>query len=456
VKYNFYRRDIPGVGNDEPPRLPSEYRLVTWVPRLGCIAPSCLRGTLDKQKLLRGRHLWFFWLHYHLLHLVAEVEYKIALVYRNEQLMHFSIIRSKDYRFPFMQRHDLQIGPVWTDSAARGKGIATAVAVQLTKEAKPSWSRVWWICEISNVTSNQVAKRLRLELFGQGVRLNRLGVRSLGCFAMATPSEGSAIVPEFTNITETPGLGATSDQLSILFTRYHLAIELVKDKDVLEVACGAGLGLGYLAQRAARVVGGDIDEENLRTARETHKHHRGIIIDKIDAQSLPYPACSFDVIILFEALYYLASADSFVREASRVLRSEGTLLISSVNRQWTGFNPSPYSVKYYDHSELASLLSSGGFDSVTYAGFPEVKPGVVAASVKRIRRVAVKLRLVPKTMKQKQWLKRLFYGKLAPIPREVTETTGRLEPLVPISDQDDTTSYRMIYAISRKREERDL
>ena len=35
------------------------------------------------------------------------------------------------------------------------------------------------------------------------------------------------------------------------------AARLASGKDVLEVACGPGIGLGYLQRRAARVVGGD-------------------------------------------------------------------------------------------------------------------------------------------------------------------------------------------------------
>lgn len=64
---------------------------------------------------------------------------------------------------------------------------------------------------------------------------------------------------DFSSVTEVPGLRATDEQRSMLYTRYHLARTRSVGKDVLEVACGAGLGLGYLAETARSVTGVGID-----------------------------------------------------------------------------------------------------------------------------------------------------------------------------------------------------
>ena len=61
----------------------------------------------------------------------------------------------------------------------------------------------------------------------------------------------------------------TSEQLQIIYARYRFASELCDDKEVLEVACGSGQGPGCLAKKAKRVVGGDIDENNLSFALKT-------------------------------------------------------------------------------------------------------------------------------------------------------------------------------------------
>jgi len=125
------------------------------------------------------------------------------------------------------------------------------------------------------------------------------------------------------------------------------------DKDVLEVACGAGVGIGSIAAVARHVVGGDIDVVNCEIARETYKDRPEVEILELDAEKMPFPSASFDLLLLFEALYYLNSPQKFFQEARRLLRPGGKLLISSVNCRWSGFNPSPFSTKYFDAAELA-------------------------------------------------------------------------------------------------------
>jgi len=38
---------------------------------------------------------------------------------------------------------------------------------------------------------------------------------------------------------------------------------LAENKEVLEIGCGGGLGVEYLARFAKKVVGGDIDSKNV-------------------------------------------------------------------------------------------------------------------------------------------------------------------------------------------------
>jgi SAM-dependent methyltransferase len=262
--------------------------------------------------------------------------------------------------------------------------------------------------------------------------------------------------PDFTIITETPGVGATQDQLAILYTRYHFAASWVKGRDVIDVACGTGVGLGFLAREAAQVTGGDLDAVNCRLAAETYREHPRVRVQQFDAQNIPFPDKSFDVAILFEAIYYLPDASQFLREAWRVLRPGGILLISSVNCAWHGFNPSIYSRKYYDSHELRNLLTGDGFTCDLRAGFPDYPSGLASALVQRVRRAARRLHLIPRTMKGKTLLKRLFYGRLMPIPREITEGMARLEPLIEVALVQDITAYKMMYVVAHKQTKSNL
>ena len=47
---------------------------------------------------------------------------------------------------------------------------------------------------------------------------------------------------------------------------------------------------------------------------------------------MPYKDNSIDVIILFEAIYYLPSVEKFVSECWRILRDRGKVLIATANK----------------------------------------------------------------------------------------------------------------------------
>lgn len=272
-----------------------------------------------------------------------------------------------------------------------------------------------------------------------------VSARPVGGNAERTPA--IEMIPDFSTVTETPDVRITAEQLRVMYTRYDLASKYALGKDVLEVACGAGMGLGLLSRLARRTVGGDIDERNCAVARQTYRDRNEIEIKQFDAQNLPFPDASFDIAILYEALYYIPSAEAFFREARRVLRPGGTLLISTVNCRWDEFNASPFSVKYYDAAELADGLARHGFRVEIYGGFPVSAAGPLHKAVGFVRKIAVRLHLVPKTMKGKEWLKRLFYGQLKRIPAELVPGLETPAPLDKIARPYSADQYRFVYAI---------
>jgi len=251
----------------------------------------------------------------------------------------------------------------------------------------------------------------------------------------------------FLNVTEIPGQKATKDQFSIMRTRYELAVEHANsDSDVLEIACGSGIGLGYIANKAKRVVGGDIDEKLLSYGKDTYKEDNSVDVIYLDAHELPFKDASFDLILIYEAIYYFKDLNKVFDEVRRVLRPNGKLIISTVNKEWHGFNPSPFSIRYYTVTELKKIYESKSMSSEVRLGFKdEIKDKNALVSI--IRRIAVKLHLIPKTMEGKEKLKRLFYGKLETIPKILQPNTGLLEPLVSYTTELDTLNYKQIYLI---------
>lgn len=252
----------------------------------------------------------------------------------------------------------------------------------------------------------------------------------------------------YSTVTEMPGIGASREQLMMLYTRYKFASQFCHGRRVLEVACGAGQGLGYLARVATRVVGGDIDEENLKCASNHYQGQSNIEIKKLDAHHLTFEGKSFDTILLFEAIYYLEQPDVFLRECRRVLSDDGTIVICTVNREWQDFNPSPFSKKYFSASELSQMLRSQHFTTQIMGAFPVEAKTAKDKIISFIKRIAVTLHLIPRTMKGKQFLKRLFFGKLTPLPAEVKEGMAEFVAPVPLPPTEFQPHFKVLFAIA--------
>lgn len=236
----------------------------------------------------------------------------------------------------------------------------------------------------------------------------------------------------------------------MLYTRYSFSSRFCEGKEVLEVGCGSGMGLGFLAQHARRVVGGDYTESMLLSAQ---KHLREQVpLVRLDAHSLPFKDDSFDVIVLFEALYYLARPQEFVKECRRILRGNGTLLMCSANREWTGFSPSALSEKYFSASELRELLAENDFDSEIFGGFQASADGLSQKITQAVRGLAVRLNLIPRTMRGKEFLKQIFFGHLIRLGTAVGENMAEIEALIPIrSDSRTSPQYKVLYVLGRAR-----
>ena len=258
--------------------------------------------------------------------------------------------------------------------------------------------------------------------------------------------------PDFSSVTELPQQGATRMQMSMQRTRYGWAAEYTAGKDVLEVACGAGLGLGWLAERARRGAAADVNEENCPVAREAHRGRVNIRVEWVDAMELPFESRSFDVALLFEAQYHLENVPRFLAEAQRVLRPGGALLISTVNREWGGFHPGFLRTRHWTAVELLNALGDAGFETRLCAGFPEGDCGDRELR-RQLKSVASRLGYIPRSMRVKAILKRIFCGRQDRIPlglgaggRSPRQTA---EPMIPVDDRTDLTRYRTLYFEAR-------
>lgn len=255
---------------------------------------------------------------------------------------------------------------------------------------------------------------------------------------------------DYSLITEAPGLQATEEQLARLYHRYRFAKEFAKNKNVLEVACGSGMGLGYLAKVAFKVVGGDVDEKNVALAKKIYQNRKNTEIELMDAHAIEYQNDSVDLVLLYEAIYYLKEPKKFVSEASRLLKKNGVLIICTVNKDWEDFHPSDYTHQYFSAPELYDLLKDKFPDVKLYGAFRIEKRGLKNEIVSLIKRAAVKFDLIPGSLRARAYLKRIFMGKLFPLPEEVSEDMAPYEEPVPIPSESINKDFKIIYALARK------
>jgi len=141
--------------------------------------------------------------------------------------------------------------------------------------------------------------------------------------------------------------------------RYAYAKALVKNKRVLDLACGEGYGSNLLASDAASVVGIDIDASVIShaSAKYARKNLR-FVTGSITAVPIQENHC-FDVIVCFEAIEHIENQDELLAETKRLLDPEGLLIVSTPNKPIYGEESpekNPFHVKELHFTEFQELL----------------------------------------------------------------------------------------------------
>lgn len=245
------------------------------------------------------------------------------------------------------------------------------------------------------------------------------------------------------DVTEMSGTKVSKEQVERMCKRYYWAKNYCINKDVLEVACGAGQGLGYLQKYSKSIEGGDYSDEILKTPLKYYGDR--ITIKQFDAHSLPYTDKSKDVIIIFESIYYLKSFETFIKECKRVLKKDGILLISTANKDLYDFNPSPFTYKYYGVLELKEILKKNNFNSKFFGDVSTANISIRQKVLRPIKKIAVKLNIVPKSMMGKKILKKLVFGNLVNLPYEIMDNLLEYKNPKILSSKKADREYKVIF-----------
>ncbi len=152
--------------------------------------------------------------------------------------------------------------------------------------------------------------------------------------------------------------------------RYIFAANYAQGKVVLDIACGTGTGSMYLVSKGAKkVVGVDISEDSLKEA-QTWNQTQNLEFILSDAESLPLPSHSFDLVVSFETIEHLKNPEEFLLNSNRLLKNGGIFICSTPNKSVTSpifRRPSnPYHVKEYYPKEFCDLVGRYFGDVITY------------------------------------------------------------------------------------------
>lgn len=134
----------------------------------------------------------------------------------------------------------------------------------------------------------------------------------------------------------TPGFFADLDQYH--FEKLHHLLRLIpfeasRGRRVLDVGCGAGTDLVRFARAGAIVTGVDISSSAIALARQ-NVEQQGLQADlrEADAEHLPFPDESFDLVFAHGVVQYAANGQAVVNECRRVLRPGGEAIFQAYNR----------------------------------------------------------------------------------------------------------------------------
>lgn len=147
---------------------------------------------------------------------------------------------------------------------------------------------------------------------------------------------------------------------------------------VLELGCGTGVVIRQLAEvlhPTSRLHGADVSDVLLNEGRKRDAAGR-IHWDHVPAGQLPYPAGTFDVIVMHTLLSHVPDPSAVLAEAARILKPGGRLIVFDADHAGTTYGQPDYAaMRRIDHlltsaiathpdvcRQMPRLLKAAGFE----------------------------------------------------------------------------------------------
>jgi 2-polyprenyl-6-hydroxyphenyl methylase/3-demethylubiquinone-9 3-methyltransferase len=148
----------------------------------------------------------------------------------------------------------------------------------------------------------------------------------------------------------------------------------LEGKRILDIGCGGGILAEALAQKGARVTGIDMAELSLKVAR-MHLHESELEIDyqlSTAEAFAEHNEAQFDVVTCLELLEHVPDPASIITSAAAMLKPDGVLFLSTINR-----NPKSFALAILGAEYILRMLPRGTHE---YKKF--IKPSEMATQLR--------------------------------------------------------------------------
>ena len=133
-------------------------------------------------------------------------------------------------------------------------------------------------------------------------------------------------------------------------------LDSIQGKTVLDLGCGDGALTSFICQKGAKVIGLDNQELGLKFAKEFLKS-QGLEAELIlaDVYQIPLKDNSVDFVVASDIIEHVRKPDKLLREAQRVLKTGGTIIITTPYRL-TEKPMDPFHYREFYPKELKKLV----------------------------------------------------------------------------------------------------
>lgn len=156
------------------------------------------------------------------------------------------------------------------------------------------------------------------------------------------------------------------------FIRQVLKQETINPTDIiLDIGCGGGLTINYMAAQAQKVYGVDYSQTAVKKSQDENKDYikeNKVEISQANVDQLPFDPETFDLITAFETIYFWQNIEKNFAHIYDLLKPNGRFLIAveayMENGEAKNFNKlfDCLNCKLYSSQELQTMLKNAGFE----------------------------------------------------------------------------------------------